>query len=561
MSEILEKQLRLKYFHLIDTDSIISDIKKSPEYNRAKVYSGNCIDCLFHLIFRKIVDASKKSTGFILSNTGFVSHGFFGENTHDEEIKSTTHLAGISLFNHCIIRGFISSLKSEPVVPVKKSAFSSKDDYTLLSSKHALDISVGYLASETVSADLRKKPVGHSPANYENHYQRYYDRKAENLMSYHKLLSQSIIDDTKNSDTKSQPHLKVPKIYSNPSLFLFWDRAVLNFDRALNNDSRRGFNFNLLTRYAELEEHASAWKKEQCTDADKAIFDCMIEPIYDFRFASYIYGLYQEELRKSETPSKSIKKLLEGGLNDIVEKHALSIPLVYNKSIFLDLALKAVLNSNTLESDFPPQPLSAGSKISKANITDVSTFRSRTLELIPTYYKTLHHIVLPIVEDLWDVLTFPDMLGLKITRKDYQRFVEKYFNVISYDYTQLKNFDISNGNYAPSYQHTYNKLSEHLQNKDSAKNRCTYNELITDHKKHIAVPNLRSIANGKDICKYMAPTIKRNKLTITPTDGDSLARIILHPKTSSSNDYSVEAETIYTSHLNSLLGFISKADM
>ena len=101
--DFIEKKARLKYMYFIDTDKLMTELKQDSVYINFCTSQDSDPTDLLHLIFTNIVSVSKKYSAYILTDEGVTSHSFFSEDVRNPSIKTDFFLAGLSIFNHCII--------------------------------------------------------------------------------------------------------------------------------------------------------------------------------------------------------------------------------------------------------------------------------------------------------------------------------------------------------------------------------------------------------------------------------------------------------------------------
>ena len=110
-TEILEKDHRLKYFYLLDSDFILQKIKASEEYTsytRKKLP----ISELFNVIFTHILSGAKEYVEFVFYPDLF-RRTIWGEPIQSSNLTGLSLLAGVTIRNHCILQGFFNTLARE----------------------------------------------------------------------------------------------------------------------------------------------------------------------------------------------------------------------------------------------------------------------------------------------------------------------------------------------------------------------------------------------------------------------------------------------------------------
>lgn len=528
MENIDEQKMRLKYFYHIDPETIIRNIKNDTQFQ------GTQVSCekysMLHLIFKHIVDASKHYTQFILSNNGICPFVFFDgtintNSPNHKSIKNAWYLSGISLFNHCILHSFQKTLIEDNIIKGTVHISAATEPY----------IKRGAISSYSVHSKQEKMELETSHQTYTLHYTNYQNRIGK--YSYTQLQSLN-----KNTSSKL---VEIEKFISTPALYLFLGHNVKIFDNNLEKKSCD--NFKLMKLYAQLCIEANNWKEQLSLPADKVLFDTVIEPIYDFTYNSYLFKLFKEELSHPTQPI-SLKNLFGETFTNILKDYSTTMPMTYNKSIFLKYALEALSISTSLESSFPPPDTPSIGTISGIREKNNINFAFRSLQLLSDYYLTLHYITLPVIEDLWDVLT----AELSIKYSDYFAFIEQYHHVITADYTELSDCDFSDGPQLISYEHIYSILDSHLKNKH---NQSASYEYLADDSITISL-----FPNGKEICRLINPLLHREKLRKTAPQASYLSTklSVSIPDRYSAAPYALETDIFQRSHVNNLFNFVQK---
>lgn len=560
MKNVSAKKARLKYFYFIDTDKLTAELKEHTAYkdfadiinelnHRKKHPSVDteelndkfevALENFLFLIFEHILKAAKRYTEFIVTNDIAITHSIFSEDPYNEEAKSAFYLSGIAIFNHCIIKSFLQTLHEEPACALPNSSFSKASNHIEISNKHTDDIRAGYLASEFYCSD--SKVAENSSQNFTNRYGRF--KTNTNRLSYKILRSLDITADSDNFD--SQKYLRVENQYSNPALFLFWESAVRSFDEALLNDSCT--EFNLLKKFAQLDGTRGNWKKTLKTNEDCILFDYILEKAYDFSFNGYIYQLYINEAGKTGTANFPLKELLGTELKEIIKNNAISLPITYNKSIFLKYAITALLNRDSSNSSFPAKSNNLGDFVPVINSSDRALLIHDSNELLRTFFRTLQYIVFPLIEDLWDVVTSEEMLGFKITRKYYQEFIKKNYQEITFDYTKIDFLKLQDVEHQTNYQKAFQSLRK-IKKKINMPNE-PYNDVLNktysyfkDHKNSLA-----------DMCAYLD---REDLIFKKNTPEDFINQLLLPtPHASTKAPLSKEICTFHDSRFSNLIEF------
>ena len=191
---------------------------------------------------------------------------------------------------------------------------------------------------------------------------------------------------------------------------------------------------HLTKNYADLYEETSSWKKSLTSEFDQILFHKAIENIYGLSFFSNAARLLEEI---HETPSNAEKSLkdLEGQSFLRLITRAATLPVLYNRHIFLDYAYQSILCSPNMESSYPPKD--AGKALIRKSERKIPTEKliSSGLSLTCNYFQMLKYVTFPVLEDLWDVIIYK--LNIKKPLKEYMAYIEKNFHIITFDYSSL----------------------------------------------------------------------------------------------------------------------------
>lgn len=227
----------------------------------------------------------------------------------------------------------------------------------------------------------------------------------------------------------------MPVCYSNPLLFLFTDPKVKNLDRALLADS----SSTLITRFEEMENAANNWKQENLTSTmDSLLFEMIIEPAYGIEFFKDMSYL----LCKIHTPSKSdtfTYNDLEGqAFVNTISNYVSTLPLAYNRSILIEYVCQAAMSSDNLNNQAypPPADSSIGQRTTRLKQPKDSLVIT-ALQRIGSFFRMFNYCTLPILEDLWGLVTNDEKLGITITLDLYVDFLTQNYSFITSNYISI----------------------------------------------------------------------------------------------------------------------------
>lgn len=442
-----EKKYRLKYLYLINIDDALSTIKESKEY---KNFCSSESTALFHRIFDVIFSASSMYNKFLDYQNPYFNN-FLGIPSQEDLYRKRLILLKLCLRNHCILHGFFSSLHKE----------CNNSDYSSLTAPYDLWNKMGYYESHhKTSKDFR---IDSKLDIYQNYYSTYQKRFNENVIEG--KYSTHIITNCEKID-KNNKHV-IPPYLRNPLTLLYKNFKFATIDRLLQNISP---SKNFLAHYSDLFSVCTEYEKKYNNINDQFLIHNFFEYAYGFHVLRHICKILTEINLSASSFSETIQpKDLEGeALNNILTSF-MRCPLVYSRSFLLDLTYKTILASDLskayLEHD-------ANVRISYAD-TDIFTDDKikktlRALSLMDDFIKTINNYTIPLLEDLWDVIiseinnnasknnseTNDDSSKnnseinsnpkkLIVNLSDYERYLNKYRNILTLDYSCLTDSDIN----------------------------------------------------------------------------------------------------------------------
>lgn len=416
---IKEKKYRLKYLYFLNIEKIMEDVKNSEACKKFKKEDPSSITSLFQSIFAKIIDVSSPYSEYILSNHTVAFNSIFGEDSYSEKPLYLHTLSGISLFHHCIVRGYLDKLSATP----------KYTECTRLSTTNFPSIckSITQLSEEPKQ---KADPCDSAKDCNRN------KRLKENEESYSTELLEKYRTTTESS-TSERTTYEVPKYASLFCYFLWEERSVRTFSKSLLSPPKTPAT--LLKNYKNLKEDFESYRQKVSESLDFFVLNIFIEASYGFSIISYTESLLAEtEKAKTATDSTDNLKGIDGsGLVNLL-KNVLNLPLIFNRSIFMEYALQAIRASENLASQFPPSSGNAGAiYLSNALLSRVQ-LGSKVYQLMDSYFRMLNFITIPLIEDLWDVLT----VEFKIDLESYETYIKNHYDFITYDYSLINLSDL-----------------------------------------------------------------------------------------------------------------------
>lgn len=474
---ISEKEARLKYFYMIDTDAIIEKIRTSDIYRDLDPAEP---DSLFYMMFDEIRNATSRYTSFILTRTPFVHSSYFKEAFKDTDAESAFMLCGLSLFYHCVMHGFHNALRnSKEYMTVSSSApvpasVPKSNDPVNISAATEDRLNSGFFF-QLENPDKKYEPEKfHSYADYTNFYRRFRNRQNEHRYSEEILRSLLVRPVSSN---ESQP--RIYNYQSNAAYFLFTNGCIKTFNTTLSKPFYKlKSKITFLNQYCDLyNDGIMTFKKEQLIP-DQILFDMVMEPAYHFALASYVFTLF--DALYNPTSEDQIKCLAGEAFNNILSDYVFKLPITYNRSIFLKYACTVITGSPSSTASFPPE-YAAPANIKYDSIAPISgdIFASEALQTIGKFFRTLNYVVLPILEDTWDLLLTKLGLDKRLTLANYGAFLKKHYPVMSSDFSMHTDLfkDITNR------QFTYKDLVLFLaERNEESKQKANDQKSSNDHK-------------------------------------------------------------------------------
>lgn len=394
----------INYLFLIDTEAVIQKVKT--EVRTSKDPYNNTM--VFHDIFKIIYNhpECKPYWDFFTSENSF---------NHTKKPDFVSVRGGFYIFmkvilrNHCILHGLNQTLKRRNETPVEISFANDK-------AVHA-----GHLRPQTRS-DFSY--IKYSPQCYYQHKQR--------LIKHPYYYSCKLIQDI--SATK-EDYPSVPPYAGTWVRFLFTNSIVSYFNRSIGKRSS-------IKYYENLKREVSKESSELNTE-DQVLFKSAMENIYGFSFFQSVSELLRQVYDKNTQPQKGFRFSyhdIEGAvLQNLIEQTA-QLPFTYNRYFFLEYAIFSIRSSEILEDDIKT--------LNKNALFDHVTTSSPSLNQLildglskaEHYLRQLHYIVIPLLENLWDIVM--DSLKEEITLESYCNYIRQYSHLLCADFSVLTPEDL-----------------------------------------------------------------------------------------------------------------------
>lgn len=350
--DYIEKQYRLKYKYLIDTDSILDNILNGSTFYDFIEHpdDSSTISDLFDEIYKSIFFVVNEYTSNldVTYNSAIkdLENLYSSIDTHipsDCDYKLQLRLLYSSLKSHCITHGFFSELNTQS----KK-----EKSYAFKESTHKYNI---------LTYSMKKYTTNNSNQSEIN-----LDKISKDYAKARKLKLENYANDLlfyikTGVDTKN--YTLLPPYYSNVLLFLLFDRFI---DSVNKNKSSNTFYNN----YNKSIESCNYTLENYNNIIDIFIFKSIVELFY-----GYSTTLYSLNLMKNNYVDEYI---MEHELFHLVS----NCPAIYTRN----LLMLFILNNQT---------------------------NNETIKFITKNFLLINNITIPVLEDLWDVITYKLFTSIK----------------------------------------------------------------------------------------------------------------------------------------------------
>lgn len=450
--KIPEIYFRLKYFYFIDPDSLIQSVTHSDAYilyQDQDKPSTETFSKLLDTIFSTIMNASDTYTSFLDEDKN--TSRFFGECITLEDILNTsnlkvpfslytpgaTSLLKLSLQNQLIIDSFFQMLEEDPT-PIDTISFTTTFDpyfqngyFELKEKRSKNDMIFDHYNEEEY--DKRCKYM-----KRRDKYNKTKDTYSKQLFS---SITQMVSNDRKNSS--NYPALTKPYLHQFAE-YIYSDRSVNAFDKNVTNNPQ-----SLSRQYASMYESYQARLSTLRFNVDKLLFSYPSEVNYGFSTLRSLRKLLDKISRcKPSNQKRTFKDLDDHKLVDIVN-HLYHSPFVYSRAYFFQYACEAAVYSNFNDARYLSDQSSSIVGVREyPNDKSKITLISKGLSLIEDYILTLNNLIYPMLSDMWSFIisklnqlfSDPDH---QITLTTFVHYINNYYELLSYDFTQLSPVDIA----------------------------------------------------------------------------------------------------------------------
>ena len=427
---------RLKYLYLIPIDKLTQELQSlNPvkENNSPTSIDIEPLTALLDNIYNIIFKYSAPYSNCI--NPTMTTETFFGEGsfpTNSTALSSyymgAANLIKFSIFHHCVIHSFYNSLSNYP-----ESNFPNNNEHLFLKTydmvaknDYFFTNSVSSIISSPAPSELqRKDDAAQYRAKYAQRYRTFINFPDE---YYSKYLLQTVLHELPKEagNQKQNSHFNVPLILNIWSDFLYSDRSVHHFDRALaKNTSLLNIYGTLSSEYEDLVESCHA-------NIDKLFVSYPLENTYGFHTLAGIAKLLSNFETQNTLNTKDYSDLTTDSffktLNLLFKN-----PLVYNRLFLIRYACDAIMNGAFAEPGYLKTKASTVIAQNTSRILSDSARINNGLTLLEQYLNTLTNLIIPLITDLWDYAC----AVLKLDTTYFQPYLEYYYPIITGNWCAL----------------------------------------------------------------------------------------------------------------------------
>lgn len=203
-NETLETRCELKYFFLLDFESILQEAISSTS-------SATSLSEVFDSVFQVVFNNAKQYTKFICGTDRFSHVPFFGEDTTSFYMHGLTQLLYITLKNNCIIHSFLTALhRTNCSIEIR--------------ARNAPLLTAGYYSTDKFCKPKSHFSIDVSPSAL---YYSKWNRVRKNRSSYSNL----ILDAINPINQINSSHYTAPGYLASLCNFLLYENEVSNFNK------------------------------------------------------------------------------------------------------------------------------------------------------------------------------------------------------------------------------------------------------------------------------------------------------------------------------------------
>lgn len=490
--ELLERTWKLKYFYLVDIDTLIQNIEVY--INEHKNDTGfHIFHCIFDTLYR--FPECNSYFQFLTSPRSFN----FSTSQNNQFLFGCHDVLQFLLRNHCILYGFDQLLNQTDSDEIRISGKSDKEK------------TAPYADPDNISQ------------NYNRHKKRF-QRRPDNY-SFYFLKRKYCLE---NSSQKDFGFPTVLKHNEHLARFIFTTPFISTFDK--NIGAKRSLRY-----YRDLYEEVMKTHQVLST-RDSFIFDYSAEYLYGFSFfhsvfslLDFIYGPKTEHPILESPDFKISLKDLAGDITLNLISQVARLPIRYNRYFFLQYILYHLISGEKLERDILPRN-------KHALFAQIPSVPSSNFQLILDglsragyYVQNLNYILFPFLEDLWYVITNH---FLEIDLQTYEQYITSNSDILTFDFSSCKIQD---------FEEIHQICKEETKEKFYKKLRENPYSFPND----LSMPD--SAAKAPAI-KLLADYLALSRIDDTPKD---IAEILFQAQ----NNFDSQTKFLKSEHLNALFEF------
>lgn len=434
---------RLKYFYFIPLEKLDNDLKDlhPPKTLKNHLTSTNrkSLVTLFDSIYDTIFKYSAPYSNFI--NPNINSETFFGEGTFPISRNAlssyyigSADLINLSILHHCIIHSFFNFFSKSQGTSLQTTA--TKQNTYAMVAKNNYFFENGFFTVNT-SPPPTKLEIKDAGDMHRAKYAQRYHTFVKLLDSYYsKQLLQATLnklpEKPKTQRHKPNPHFEVPAFLTLWSNFLYSNKSVHHFDRALYNET------SLLNIYGTLWSEKENLINNCKIPSDKLLLSYPLETTYGFHTLSGIAKLISDFEIHNTLNQKDYSVLMTDSFFNIL-KLLFKNPLVYNRHFLIRYACDAIMNGTFAESGYLNTKTTTVISKNAPMILSDSAKINTGLTLLEQYLSTITNLIIPLLTDLWDYACDK----LELDQSYFKEYIDYYYTIITGNWCTLTAEDIS----------------------------------------------------------------------------------------------------------------------
>ena len=469
---IMEQEYILKYFFLIDPDSLAIDIRKqlNAQGREFSLEDINDIDLFFHIAFEELYKHLSLYSDFIPTNGNM--NTFFGESVFDSEQQSIlSFLLKLALYNFCISEGFFHFLEDNYFINAEKSFYP-------LTATYEPFFQTGFFSNPTYNENFHQTSDAYESTRIHinwNHHASIFnkldddsflrfvvrdclrDNSATIKQYYNNAIASAKIKHTRKLKKslgfspliKNTLKLYVPNIYKFSAYTYFTERSLSSLSKNMKRTkdsektgktvSSNNTYKNIISLYNNLYKvlKVSELDTLSSSKADVYIFRTLNERYFGFSTISYLEKNY----------TNSDFSAYKGSIFSETLRDLSLCPLVYSRHFFLNYAINALKNNKVLETQFltVPATIKIAESAPEKHLTESETLLLKQ-DLIKNYFRTLNRMVLPLFSALWKttISHLMESLEVQVPVEIFQKYIENHFELQSADFTEFTEDELLN---------------------------------------------------------------------------------------------------------------------